>query len=282
MANIAPTGSSLQGIKSTSVLDMTVSTLKETLKKLSGGLNVHQGKGDVPLKDEALLKDEIPLLDLVDQFTAHVQGLSRAAMSANDGIAIVQVVDAGLRDVLAGFKQQQELAAHGADPTHSDQDRQALQNQAQRVQESIENIIQNTRYNDIPVLATNKTVLLQTSVDANTQTTISLRDYAHLFTPVDLTSRAGSEAAQSFLKENVATVDNARVQWAAQEADLVESVRTLETMSSALTETGVRVQEADLVQAISHSIADTIRANAYLAIQTQANQSAVKVQSLLS
>lgn len=277
MADITPTGFNLQGIKNSSVVDTTVSTLKDTFKKFSDGLRVYQAKDEGSPKEE----DSLPLLELADKFNAHVKDLNRATMSSNDGIAMVQIMDAGLGDIHAGFAQLRELATRSASGTLQDQERQMLQDQAQQIQERTDHIVRNTRYNDIPVLATSKNVLLQTDVAADTQMTIGLRDFSNAFTPVDLTNREGAEAALSFLQEDSNMVYNARVKLAAQESGLINAIDAMETMSIYLTGTGVRIQNADLAQNISNAAAAVIRAYPGIAIQTQANQSAVKVQSLL-
>lgn len=277
MASIIPTGFSLQSIKNSSVVDKTVSTLKETFKKFSDGLSAHQAKGESSLSDDS----SSLLLDLADRFIAHVQGVNRATMSANDGIAMIQVVDSGLSEIQAGFESLQAHAARSVSGALNDVDRQTLQAQVQQIQAQRDHIVKNTHYDAIPVLATSKNILLQTDVNADTQMTISLKDFSKAFTPIDISNRAGAEAGLSFLKEDIEMVSNARTRLVAQESKLIKAAHTLETMSPYLTGTGERIQSVDLAQRLSDAAVATIRAYPSMAIQTQANQSAAKVQTLL-
>lgn len=281
MANITPTGFNLQSIKNSSVLNATVSTLKDTFKKLSDGLA--EGTKVPPARDEALSEEDmsLSLLGLAEKFTSRLQGLNRATLNANDAVALVQVVETGLSNIQNELGQLRQWAVQGANSMLDDKDRQVLQDQAQGAQERIGHIIQNTLYDDISILTTSKTVVLQTGADTNEQTTIHLRNFSNAFTPVDLTNSASAGAALSFLKEDVEMVGTARTQLATLESRLLASLDALESASETLTGTGVRIQNADLAQEISNSVAASIRAYPDMAFQTQANQSAARVQKLL-
>ena len=277
MANINLTGFNLQGIKNSTVVNMTVSTLKDTFQKLSDGLKVSQDPGNAALQEE----DTLPLMDLANKFAAHVQSLNEATLSANDGVAMVQLMDAGLSDIQAGLDQIQDLALRSASSLLSGQERQALQLQAEQIQADIAAKVQSTSYNDISLLATQKTILLETDVGADTQLSIKLRDFSNAFAPVDLTNRSGAEAALSFLQEDINRVDAARKQVAIQDESVGKTVESLQAMSTYLNGTGEVIQSAELAQAIASAAAATIRAHPGMAIHAQANQSAVKVQALV-
>lgn len=277
MASIVPTGFNLQGIKNSAVVDVTVSTLKETFQRLSDGLMVDQpekGASGQPL-------EPLALLELADQFASSVQNLNQATLGVNDGIAINQVMDAGLGHIQDGLRRLQELALQGASSAFNDEDRQPLQEQVTLAQEEIARTVRDTSYNGLPLLASHRMVPLHIDLHPDAQPSIQLRDFSNAFTPVDVRTRAGAEAALRLLKEEREMVSDARVQLAAQESRLVNTVNHLDTLSAALTETGVRVQNADLAQALAVAAATTIRTNPEMAFQAQANQSASTVQSLL-
>ena len=277
MATIVPSGFSLQAIKNSSVLDATVSTLKDTFNKLSHGLTVSSTRSDVAAKEESPLS----LSQMADAFTVHQQNLTRATFNANDAVAMVQLVDAGLKEIQAELEQQKSLATVAANSEEKDQNRQILQAQVEESQGRIDHIIQKNLYNEISLLAIHKTITLQTGIDSNEETVFGLRDFSNAFAPVDLSSRAGAEAALSFLQEDQEKVHIFRTQLANVHSSLRESLQTLEITSEHLTGSGMRIQNADVAQEMSHNIAATIRAFPGLALETQANHSAAKVQKLL-
>lgn len=277
MATIIPSGFSLQAIRNSSVLDATVSTLKDTFNKLSHGLTVASSQNDSAVKEES----PISLTQLADAFSVHQQNLTRATVNANDAVSMVQLADAGLKEIQVELEQLHALAMVAANSEENDQGRQIWQTQAQESQGRVDHTVQNTLYNEVSLLATHKTIPLQTGLDSNEETILSLKDFSDAFTPVDLSSRAGAEAALSFLQEDREKVDVSRIQWANVHASLRESLQTLETTSEHLTGSGMRIQNADMAQEMSRNIAATIRAFPGLALDTQANHSAAKVQKLL-
>lgn len=266
MANITPTGPSIPSFKGPS--DLTGFTLKETVKKLSDGLKINQGS------------NRSDLLALANKFTTQIQSLNRATLNANDGISVIQVADSALGQVQEGFQQLQELAIRGANSTLNNQDRQTLQNQAQQIQDQISSLVKNTDFNEIPVLATNKSLVLQTGSESSDQTVISLKDFSHAFAPIDLTSQAGAETALDTLKGNMDQVSRTRSQMAAEQSGLISTLNTLASKASALSNSD-SMHNADIAQNVASVASVAIRAQPGIALQIQANQTAAQVQQLL-
>jgi len=267
MANIIPAGSSFPTLKGPS--DLTGFTLKETYKRLSDSLKVNSER------------DQSALLALANKFTTQIQSLNRATLNANDGISVTQVADSAMAQVEDGFQQLQELAVRGANSTLNDQDRQSLQSQATQIQEQINSLIKNTTFNEIPVLATNKSLVLQTGSESSEQTVISLKDFSNTFAAVDLSSRAGAETALSTLENNFAQVSQARSRMAAEQSGLVSTLNTLESRATALSDANTRFQSADIAQNAASLASVAIRAQPGFALQIQANQSPAQAQLLL-
>ncbi|MEO5348035.1 MAG: hypothetical protein H7836_00065 [Magnetococcus sp. YQC-3] len=276
MANIASAVPALQGMQNGSVLDTTLSAMREGVGRLSGGLRLSLAEGA-----DTLGRGEASLLFLGDRASTDLQTLNQATLEANDGIAMTQVAEAGLTDIHGDLLQLQKLVDASHNGALRDEDRSAIQVQARKIQLSIEQKVHSTRYNNVPLLATTKAILLQTGIDTHTQNVLQLKDFSNAFTPVDLTSSAGAEAATASLSKDLATVEQARQQFAATGAELSQSIDTLHAWSLSRTESASRVDALYDPQTVAERIAEMIRIRAADALQVQANQSAARVQHLL-
>ncbi|MBF0461308.1 MAG: hypothetical protein HQL87_07930 [Magnetococcales bacterium] len=280
MANITVTGSNPQGISNAAMLDTTAPSLRESQNRLSGGfkmgLTIHGAQS----------RGEASLLVLGDRSSTDLQTLSQVTMNVQDGLAMTQVAQAGLGDVQTDLQQMQALLDSSRSDSLSEGDRAALQTQAEQTQDAIRQKVQDTRYLGIPLLATTRTVVLQTGMDTNAQTTINLKDLSSAFTPVDLTSPAGVDAATLSLQKEGQMVGQAQAQLGAQQSALTAAMGSLQAYDLApqsLFSTGTlgRVDSSDAAQTSANQMATLIRENAGMAFQVQANQSSVRVQQLL-
>lgn len=276
MANITATVTDLQGINNASVLDTTTYTLKESLNKLSGGLSMRLAKGA-----EAQGRGEAAQLALGERMSVDLQTLNQATMNANDGIAMTQVAGAGLDDIHADIQELKRLVVASLNGALSTEERAALQAQVKRIQSAIEQKVHTTQYNNIPLLATTKTVMLQTGMDSNAQTAISLKDFSNAFTPLDLTNNTGAGAAMLSLQKDEQMVETAQSQFTAKGVELAHAIDLLDSWSLSLSGSGGHLESPDAAQATAGRVAAQIRDYANMAFQVQANQSAVRVQHLL-
>ncbi|MEO5340282.1 MAG: hypothetical protein H7837_07180 [Magnetococcus sp. MYC-9] len=280
MANITSAGPHLPGIKNASMLDNGLSSLKEGLGRLSGGLKIRMaGHEELPGLETALpaLGDRLSN----DRLSTDVQSLNQARMQVNDGIAMTQVASAGLDDIHTDLQQLQKLVVASRSGTLSESDRQAMQEQARKIQRSIDQKVHSTRYNGVPLLASTKAILLQTGIDTQSQTTIQLPDLTRAFTPIELTSGAGQDAASLSLQKEQDLVGSLQTQMAAKRSELLDTLNTLESWSPSQVVNNGRIGAGLGVHTVADQIASIIREHATMAFQVQANQSAVRVQQLL-
>ncbi len=266
MAGINATTAVTQGL---SPLDKASNALQDAFKKLASGHKLNQAS------------DNAANLAVVTRMTSQVEGMNQAVRNANDGISLTQVADAGLQNIQEGTQRLQELAVQSANGTLTDSDRQAIQAEVEQIQAQISDTISNTEFNGNQPLASNQTVNLQTGPDAGDQTDIDLQDLGAALNSVDLSTQAGAQSALTDLNANLSTISDARANLGASEARLESVVSNLENTAGALTEAGSRIRDADFAEVASNRTAASIRAQAGLAIQIQANQSAARVEGLL-
>ncbi len=244
--------------------------LKDVFRKLASNLNVNQAS------------DNAANLAIAERFNSELKGVNQATLNANDGVSVVQIADAGLQQIQDGQQRLRELATQSANGSLSDSDRQAIQAEAAQIQEQIDSVIANTRYDDIDLLASGDTISLQTGPDVGDQSSIKLTDLASSLTTVDLSTQTGAQSALVTLMADQSTVSAARSEMGAAESGLTSSISRLCGLSEALAASGSSIRDADIAQQSTQLIAASIRANAGLAIQTQANNLATeRVQQLV-
>ena len=267
MPSITPAASGLQGLGSTT--EKAVQSLNDSLRKLSSGFKIGQAK------------DNAALLAIADSLTAETQGVDRAVINVNDGISAIQVADTGLKSVESNFQRIQELAVQSANGTLNDRDRQAIQKEVDTLQAEISSVVETTAFNGKSLLSGGNGLSLQSGPDTGDQTTVDLRDFSGAFTNVDLSTQAGAEAALLTLRNDSSLVGQARAELGAAHAGLESTANRLESRANGLAESQARISDTDFAQTTATAATANIRAQAGLAIQVQANQSAARVEGLL-
>ena len=282
MANITSTIPNLAGINNASMLDSTLSPLKEGLNRLSGGLQIRL-LGD---EESAGQRGGASLLALGeraagDRASLDLQTLNQATLQVNDGIAMTQVASAGLDSIQSDLQRLHKLVLASRSGTLSDEDRLALQQQAQQIHHSINQKVHSTRYNGVPLLASTRAILMQTGIDGHTQTTLNMPDLSNTFTPADLSSTIGGEAALLAVQREQIQVGTAHAQLKAQKSELMQALDALESRALSRMGGGGAMGRSEGAESVAQQIVARIRGQATMAFQVQANQTAVRVQQLL-
>ncbi|MBF0162304.1 MAG: hypothetical protein HQL88_08445 [Magnetococcales bacterium] len=269
----------------THLSDTTLSSLKEGLDRLAGGLKVRlpAGEGETEPSGE---RGEASLLVLGGRWSgervpADLQTWNQTTLQVNDGIAMTQVASAGLDDIQADLQRLQKLVLASRNSLLSDEERLALQRQAELISHTIGQKVHSTRYNGLPLLASTKAILLQTGVEGHARTHLDLPDLSNAFASVDLRSSAGSDAAQLSLQKEQALVEMAQSRLASQQVELQDAVSTLDSRMLSRMGSSRSLTTPEEGESVARQIAALIRDQAVMAFQVQANQTASRVQQLI-
>lgn len=223
--------------------------------------------------------DGAALLQLDDLSSARIQGINRSLLQTNDAIATTQIAEAGLHAVQADLLRLRDLSIQAMNTTLSAPDRQNLQLTADQIQQNITATIADTRYGGTTLL--NAPVLFQSAPGAGAPSVIPPPDLAAVAAPLRLATPAGAQNAVLSLNETIRTVDDAQLRIQTARADVTARAASLfapvrETVASVSP-----IAASDLAAAATLAVSAAIRAQPALAIQTQANQSPLQVQTLL-
>ena len=116
--------------------------------------------------------DDAAGLVISERLTAGMRGLQQAGRNVNDGISLLQVADGAVGQVASNFQRIRELAVQAANDTNSDSDRKALQQEADALVRSNQEIAAGANFNGLSLLDGSYTTRLQ--VGAGAQDTLQV------------------------------------------------------------------------------------------------------------
>lgn len=154
--------------------------LETAMERLSTGARINSAK------------DDAAGLGIANKMTAQINGLNQAIRNANDGLSMVNTIEASLQQTTSVLQRIRELAVQSANDSNSVEDRQFLQSEIVQMQAELDRIAGQGRYNGMKVLDgtfTNK----QIQIGANGYETLSFN--------VDAASSADIGAHQKRLGE---------------------------------------------------------------------------------
>ncbi|MCT9070144.1 FliC/FljB family flagellin [Cupriavidus gilardii] len=141
-------------------LNTSQSALNTAIQRLSSGLRINSAKDDAAGQA------------IANRFTANIRGLTQAQRNANDGISLAQTTEGALTEVNNNLQRIRELSVQAANGSNSPSDLKSIQDEiAQRLDE-IDRTSQQTDFNGVKVLASDKTLTIQ--VGANDSETIDI------------------------------------------------------------------------------------------------------------
>lgn len=117
-------------------------------------------------------KDDAAGLAITNRMTSQINGLNQAVRNANDGLAMISTIEGALAQTTNVMQRMRELAVQAANDSNSTEDRQYLHAEMVQLNNELDRISSQARFNGIKVLDgtfTNK----QLQVGANGHETIA-------------------------------------------------------------------------------------------------------------
>lgn len=114
-------------------------------------------------------KDDAARLAITERFTAQIRGDTQARRNVNDGVSLLQVAEGAMGNVINSLQRMRELAVQANNASLSATDRQALQAEVNQLLQGVDNVGQQTVFNDQQVFSQNTASL---GDNANTRAVI--------------------------------------------------------------------------------------------------------------
>lgn len=218
--------------------------------------------------------------------TRQIDGFDAALRNAGDSISALQVADGALSSVNDNISRIQELTIQAGNGTLSEQDRQALQEEADQLVSESNRILESTNFNGKSLLAAEEDFSVQLG-EAGETIPVQSKNVAQEikdigFNQVDLSS---PDAANASLE----TLNQASDLIVARQSEIGASSNRIESAAENISASRIdsaearsRISDTDYAQAASDLVASQIRDEVQLAVQGQANGQRDSILRLLS
>ncbi len=273
-----PIGGSTGHIRRSSALAKSQERIASSLDKLGSQKRVNTASDDVSASA------------IAEKLTALEAGLRQSSRNANDAVSLVQVADSGLGEIDSALTRMRELAIQGANGgTLSPDQRASIDQEYQMLADEVSRIADTTEFNGQKLLdGSSGSVTFQigpnNSSDDRLEVGLGDATAASLGIDagsVDLGTEAGARSA-------IDAFDTARQTVSTSRSELGASTNRLESIISESRERTIntsdarsRLEDADVAEETANLAQERIKAEANIALTTQAASLSAASLSLL-
>lgn len=223
-------------------LNNTQAELGLRLAKLSSALRINSAA------------DDAAGLAISEGLRTQVNGLDQASRNALDGISVLQTAEGGMQEIQDMAQRVRTLSVQAANDTLTDSDRALIQREVTQLTQEIDRFAGTVNYNGQPLLDGSRATGAQPvtlHVGANQDQTVSLGISAMTTTGlgingIDVSTRAGAEAAIGRLDTAISGVSEQRATLGAQQNRLTATINFVQLQNENTTASESRIRDADM------------------------------------
>ena len=245
----------------------------KSLEKLSSGYKINRAG------------DDAAGLAISEKMRGQIRGLDMASKNAQDGISLIQTAEGALNETHAILQRMRELAVQAANDTNVQEDRDALQREADQLVAEITRISTTTEFNTQKLLdGTFTAKVLQIGANEGQTITVGILNMDANVLGVDGVNFADSNAAQGAITsvdEAIKLVSEERSKLGAIQNRLEHTINNLGTTSENLTAAESRIRDTDMAKEMMNYTKNNILMQAAQSMLAQANQQPQGVLQLL-
>lgn len=263
------------GFSSVNQLNSATSGANNALSRLSSGTRINSAK------------DDAAGLAISDRLSAQIRGLNQASRNANDGISLAQTADGALSESTDILQRMRDLAVQASNGIYNDDDRAAMNAEFSQLQTELDRIAEETTFNGQNILnggmsgganfqvGANADQSISFSIDSATQSDLGTA-HLGLYTVSDAQNAIGA------IDSALSTVSGIRGDLSSVQNRFESAISNLDNVSENLAASNSRIEDADIAAEVSNMLRNRILQQSGVAIQSQANQQAGVLLSLLS
>lgn len=235
--------------------------------------------------------DDAAGLAISEKMRAQIRGLNMAAKNSNDAISMVQTAEGALQEVHAMLQRMNELAVQSATGTNQDLDRDSLDAEYQQLILEIDDIANQTTFNNMKLLDTTKTFEIQVGalegetldikMTAMGSVSLGLATAGPPSATSDIKNVANASAAITKSRDAINTVSELRAQLGAVQNRLEHKIANLDTSAENLQAAESRIRDVDMAKEMTNYTKNQILSQASTAMLAQANNAPQSVLQLL-
>ena len=121
-------------------LSQSRSALEQAMERLSSGSRINSAG------------DDAAGLSISTRMDSQIRGLEASISNANDGISLLQTAEGAMDEITAMLQRMRELAVQSSNGINNQQDRDALNAEAQQLLAEIDRVVGDTTFNDQAIL----------------------------------------------------------------------------------------------------------------------------------
>ena len=125
------------------MLGLTTGSLAKSTEKLSSGYRINRAA------------DDAAGLTISEKMRKQIRGLDQASTNAEDGVSAVQTAEGALTEVHSMLQRMNELAVQASNGTMSADDRQAVQDEIDKLVDEADRVAETTKFNETYLLKGN-------------------------------------------------------------------------------------------------------------------------------
>jgi len=227
----------VQGLNAQRQIGAANQALRKNLEGLAAGLRINRAA------------DDAAGLAIAERFRTQVRQYTQEVNNLQMGVNAVQTAEGGLGTQQEAVGRIRELAVQAANGTLTDDQRAALNQEAQQLMEQIGNVAQNTQFNGRNLLdgtAANLELGTEGGIRVNFQ---AATVEALGLNGVNLATQGGATTALEQINTAINRLDQNRANLGAQENRLTRAIETRETATTNITESESRIRDLDIARA---------------------------------
>ena len=238
--------------------------------------------------------DDAAGLALSTGFVSQIFGNQQAINNLNDATGLIQTADSTIRNVTEVLQRMRELSVQASNDTYSDSDRVLMNNEFKQMEEEINRIISQTKWNKMNLFDAsnasnaNGTFIIQAGADNSQSITIDIGDFSiatgHLsnLNGLDVTTQSNANNSLNSIDDAIQSLSSKQADFGAYQNRIMHAIDSLVEYKFNMVDSNGRVLvDTDYGKAITKMTKHQIVSQAAVAMAGQANAIASTVSSLL-
>lgn len=260
--------SNIPGLGANRQTDRANQLLGNSLRQMASGLRINRAA------------DDAAGLAIAERFRTQIRQGQVEMNNLQSGVNYAQTAEGGLSSQMDAVQRIRELAGQAANGTLSDDQRAALNAEAQQLIEQVGTIAQDTEFNGQNMLQNGATVPLGTEGEMELNIAASTPAALGIDT-VDLSTQAGATAAMGAADNAIGQIDTNRAEMGAQMNRFASAIeqRQISTENAAASES--RIRDADMARVAMDRTRGQILVQGGIAALIQGNVAPQNALSLL-
>ncbi len=240
-------------------VSQTAGRLGRGLEQLSSALRINRAS------------DDAAGLAIAERLRTALRELDQESSNFQSGISLAQTAEGGLAAQGEIVGRVRELAVQASNGTLTDEQRAAINEEAQQLVQQIDDTAQNTEFNETGLLD-GSTPSVNLDAGGSVQVNLEESTAASIgITGVDLSTQAGASAAIEALDDAAQTISTNRANLGAQQNRLSSAIAQREVGAQNAAEAESRIRDLDIARATIEQTRDQTLLQAGLSAIAQGN-----------